>query len=227
MSLQSTILMQVSFTISRRVTMVEYGTLTRQLTEALRTTNYRGDISITYPVRSRATVIMSDHWLNRYRHNKYIWWTCVLLQLWIFTWPLLWVMTKRWEVFFVNWPSRIYRNTDGTWPTAHDEDTEWVHEGHPTDSGNVRVANMTERDLVEYWRLAIQMAAESRKRGTLTDADRRITQAIEERASQRRGGDNFAVGNSNAFLASATGLLSGVQEVMTRSQTLRGWGGDC
>ncbi|KAL8961871.1 MAG: hypothetical protein Q9193_001641 [Seirophora villosa] len=216
-----------SFTIARKVTCVAHGTLTGQLTEALRSTNYRGNISITFPVRSRATVIMSDHWLNRYRHNKYIWWTCVLLQLWILTWPLLWIMTKRWEVFSVEWPCRIYQQADGSWPNSHQADTESVHEGQPTDSPTVRIANMSESEWVEHWKLAIQMGAESKKQGTLTDADRRVAQAIEEQARQRRQGNNSVSSNSNGFLASATGLLSGVQEVMARSQTLRGWGGDC
>ncbi|KAI4096670.1 MAG: hypothetical protein LQ344_000810 [Seirophora lacunosa] len=216
-----------SFTIARNVTGVAHGTLTRQLTEALRSTNYRGNISITFPVRSRATVIMSDHWLNRYRHNKYIWWTCVLLQLWILTWPLLWIMTKRWEVFSVEWPCRIYQRADGSWPNSHQADAGSVHEGQPTDNPLVRIANVSESEWVEHWKLAIQMGAESKKQGTLTDADRRVAQAIEEQARQRRQGSKSVGSDSNGFLASATGLLSGVQEVMARSQTLRGWGGDC
>lgn len=219
--------MRRRFTIARNVTGVAHGTLTRQLTEALRSTNYRGNISITFPVRSRATVIMSDHWLNRYRHNKYIWWTCVLLQLWILTWPLLWIMTKRWEVFSVEWPCRIYQRADGSWPNSHQADAGSVHEGQPTDNPLVRIANISESEWVEHWKLAIQMGAESKKQGTLTDADRRVAQAIEEQARQRRQGSNSVGSDSNGFLASATGLLSGVQEVMARSQTLRGWGGDC
>lgn len=81
---------------------------------------------------------------------------------------------------------------------------------------------MTEFVWVEQWKLAIQLAAESKKRGALTDADQRVAQAIEDRARQRQDIDV----RQNEFLASATGLLSGIQNAMTRSQTLRGWGND-
>lgn len=84
---------------------------------------------------------------------------------------------------------------------------------------------MSEFGWVEQWKLAIQLAAQSKKRGELTDADRRVAQAIEDRARERQ--DNNVVVKQNEFLASATGLLSGIQNVMTRSQTLRGWGNDC
>ncbi|KAI4290423.1 MAG: hypothetical protein L6R35_000289 [Caloplaca aegaea] len=210
-----------SFTIARNVTQIDDGILTQRLTEVLRSTNYRGNISITYPVGCRATIIMSDHWLNRYRHNKYIWWACVLLQLWIFTWPLLWIMTKRWEVFTVEWPCRIYRQVDGSWPDSYEENTEGSHEGQPTDGPSVRIATMNESEWTEHWRLAIQMGAESKKRGTLTDADRYAARAIQERARQRREGSDFVTSDSNGFLASAAGLLSGVQEAQAAQSTLR------
>ncbi|KAL9602783.1 MAG: hypothetical protein Q9219_001626 [cf. Caloplaca sp. 3 TL-2023] len=215
-----------SFTVSRTVTGLEYHTLTQQMTEVLRSTNYRGHVSITYPIYSRATVIMSDHWLNRYRHNQFIWWTCVILQLWIFTWPLLWFMTKRWEVFSVEWPCRIYQQADGSWPSTHETVLDIAHEGQPTTDSKVRIAHMNEVEWVQKWKLAVQLAAESKKQGILTDADRRVAQAVEGRTRQQRAGGTAVVQN-NGVLAAATGLLSGVQDLMMHSQTLRGWGGDC
>ncbi|KAL8900648.1 MAG: hypothetical protein Q9207_005594 [Kuettlingeria erythrocarpa] len=201
------------FTITRKVTGINYQLITQEVTEVIRGTNYRGHLSITYPVCSRATVIMSDHWINRYRHNTFIWWACVLLQLWIFTWPLLWVMTKRWEVFSVKWPCIIYQQADGTWPNFHQTDPDWVVEGRSMDDRNVRAANLSECNWVEQWKLAIQLTAESRKRGTLTVADRRVAQAIEDRTKQSQ--DNHVEARQNEFVASATGLLSGIQSVMT------------
>lgn len=122
----------------------------------------------------------------------------------------------------MEWPCRIYQNVDGSWPSDQRTDTDWVQEGHPTDNRLVRIANMSELDWVQRWKLAIQMAAESKQQGTLTEADRCVAQAIEERSRQ-----SSTVVNHDVSLRSAPGILSGIQELITQHQTLRGWGGDC
>ncbi|KAL8813860.1 MAG: hypothetical protein Q9223_006877 [Gallowayella weberi] len=215
-----------SFRISRTVTELERGTLTSLLTEAIRGTNYRGHIAVTYPVGNRATIIMSDHWINRYRGNIYIWWACVILQLWIFTWPLLLLMTKRWEVFSVEWPCRIYQHADGSWPWSYEFlPDNHIHEGIPTPYPNVRIAQMKERDWVGQWRSAVQLAAESKKRGALTEADQRIAQEVEGRSRQRPA-DRTIVIQGSGIMEAASGLLGGVQGFMSQSQMANGWGGD-
>lgn len=214
-----------TFTISRNVTGIDQSLLTQQMTEVIRRTNYRGNINITYPVRYRRTVFMSDHWINRYRHNNFIWWTCVILQLWIFTWPLLWFMTKRWEVYSVEWPCEIYKSADQLWYISYKTAPHRAIDGQTPNMDNVRPARMSELGLVQQWELAVQIAAEGKKRGDLTDADRETARAIEERSRQRRA-DNTIIQDSG-FLAAASGVLGGVQDIMRQSQTLRGWGGDC
>ncbi|KAI4225186.1 MAG: hypothetical protein L6R36_004090 [Xanthoria steineri] len=214
------------FKISRTVTELQRITITNSLTEAIRGTNYRGNIAITYPVCHRATTIVSDHWINRYRHNKYIWWICVILQLWIFTWPVLWLMTKRWEIFSVEWPCRIYQQPDGSWPVAHEFHPHiWWHEGRETNDRRVRVAHITEEEWVEQWRLAVQLAAEGKKRGALNQADRRIAAEVEARSRQGTADRNIAP--ETGFMVAATGLLTGVQGLMGQSRMAAGWGGDC
>ncbi|KAL8837180.1 MAG: hypothetical protein Q9170_002642 [Blastenia crenularia] len=208
-----------SFTISRNVTEIEHHILTQQMTGILRGTNYRGHISITFPVNSRATVIVSDNWINRYRHNKFVWWVCVILQLWIFTWPLLFFMTKRWEVYSVKWPCRIHQRFDGSWPNSHKTAPNMICEGQPTKDPRIQIAHMSEADWAQQWKLAVQFAAESKKVGILTDADRRL--AIEVQDRQR-----LVSIQDNGLLVAATGLLSGVQGLMSNPQNLQGWGGD-
>ncbi|KAI4228755.1 MAG: hypothetical protein LQ349_006503 [Xanthoria aureola] len=215
-----------SFKISRTVTELHRITITNSLTEAIRGTNYRGNIAITYPVCHRATTIVSDQWINRYRHNKYIWWICVILQLWIFTWPVLWLMTKRWEIFSVEWPCRIYQQPDGSWPVAHEFHPHvWWHEGRETNDRRVRIAYITEEEWVEQWRLAVQLAAEGKKRGALNQADRRIAAEVEARSRQGTADRNIAP--ETGFMVAATGLLTGVQGLMGQSRMAAGWGGDC
>lgn len=216
-----------SFAISRNVTGIDHDVLTQRMKDVIRGINYRGHISITYPVKKRATVFMSDHWINRYRHNKFIWWACVILQLWIFTWPLLWFMTKRWEVFSVEWPCEIYESSDRMWHISYKTVPHQALEGQTPNEENVRPTHMSELYWVKQWRLAVQIAAESKKRGDLTDADRARADAIEERSRWQRQTDGTITIQDNGFLAAASGLLGGVQDIRGNSQTLRGWGGDC
>ncbi|KAL8658600.1 MAG: hypothetical protein Q9226_000890 [Calogaya cf. arnoldii] len=83
---------------------------------------------------------------------------------------------------------------------------------------------MTEEEWVEEWRLAVQLASESKKRGALNAADRRIAQEVEARS--RQGQASRSAGRDAGFMAAAAGLLSGVQGFMGQSRMAAGWGGD-
>ena len=83
---------------------------------------------------------------------------------------------------------------------------------------------MTEEEWVEEWRLAVQLAAERKKRGGLREADRRIAQEVEARC--RRGQAGRSAIHGTGFMAAATGLLSGVEDLMVQSRMTAGWGGD-
>lgn len=198
----------------------------------LRSTNYRGKISVTFPLEQRATVVMSDHPLNRYRTNPYIWWACVILPLWIITWPVLWLMTKRWQVVSVEWPCRIFQRPDGGWPNSDEEVPELVHEGigvaaHGTrGAGQARIAVMSEADWVDLWRAAIIRAAESQTHGTLCASDREMTRAIEQRNAERdyEASQQTRIVLMGSLPNAAMGLLRGASDSWRNSQLARGWG---
>lgn len=71
--------------------------LVDKITEYIRGTNYRGQITITFPLSYRTVTVISNHPFNRLRNNKFFYWFCIIFQLWIITWPILFFMTKRWS----------------------------------------------------------------------------------------------------------------------------------
>lgn len=202
------------------------------LTGVIRSTNYRGSISITFPLEDRATIVMPDHPINRYRTNRLIWWICIILQLWIITWPLLWLMTKRWEVVGVHWPCRIFEDEAEGWPNADEELSEVIHKGiRPDDwdvrrERDVRLATMSETSWVEDWRAAIVRAAEENRRGMLHISDKNAAKAAEQRNAERawETRQRFPTASQSGFIGAATGLLRGASDVLRDSQLARGWG---
>lgn len=223
-----------TFTISRRVINRDDRYLIDALTGVLRSTNYRGSIGITFPLEDRATIVMSDHPINRYRTNRLIWWLCVIFQLWIITWPLLWLMTKHWEVVSVYWPCRIFVDEAGGWPNADEELAEVTHEGTRPDGWDargerdVRLAAMSEMSWVEDWRCAITRAAEDKRRGMLHISDKNAAQAAEQRNAERawETRQRFITASKGGFVGAATGLLQGASDVWRDSRLARGWGGN-
>ena len=220
------------FTISRQIINYDDKVLIDALNGVLRSTNYRGNINISFKVEDRATTIMSDHPLNHYRTNKVIWWTCIFLQLWIITWPVLWLMTRRWEMLYVDWPCRIYRRSDGSWPNMDEENPARIHEGVQSEAAdahatnNVRLAVMSEQEWVEGWRGAIVRAAEDRKQGRLYESDRRAATAVERRNAERRfeSGQRAKDARRRGFVGATLGLISGAADTFRDFRMARGWG---
>ncbi|MCJ1464818.1 hypothetical protein MMC07_003432 [Pseudocyphellaria aurata] len=219
-----------TFTLIRQVVNRDDKYLTDALTGVIRSTNYRGSISITFPLEDRATIVMPDHPINRYRTNRLIWWSCIILQLWIITWPLLWLMTKHWEVVCVYWPCRIFEDEAKGWPNADEEHPEVIHEGIRPDGcdvrreRDVRLATMSETSWVEDWRAAIVRAAEDQRRGTLRISDKNAANTAERRNAERawETQQRFATASQSRFVGSVTGLLRGESD--RDSRLALGWG---
>lgn len=228
--------------MTRRITDLDNLYFIQELTNLLRSTNYRGYISVTLPVQDRATTVLSDHFINRYRYNVYIWWTCVILQLWIITWPVIWLTTMRWEVLSARWSCKVAGSDppdrqfiDPGWIVVQDNAPRRI-ERRPGESEavqkqrNYQVARsqktaVTATDWVDAWRMPIIAAAEGRKQQTLTSADRLAARAVGERISQRAR-ERTIDEEQGGFLGAASGLIRGVSDVLRDAEMARGWGGD-
>ncbi|KAK7717888.1 hypothetical protein SLS57_006264 [Botryosphaeria dothidea] len=91
------------FRVSRTISGLDEALIRQRIEALIRSTNYRGHILISFPLEERAVDIYSPHAVNRWRTTTWIRWVFYLSFLWIFTWPLLYLLTARWSVYSVNW----------------------------------------------------------------------------------------------------------------------------
>lgn len=75
------------------------------LSSHLRAANYRGDIKISTSIANGTITVCSPHWINRLRNHRFVFWACIILQLWIVTWPVIWFLERRYEVVRSVWRS--------------------------------------------------------------------------------------------------------------------------
>ncbi|KAK4609376.1 hypothetical protein CLAFUW4_14739 [Fulvia fulva] len=96
------------FRVERSVVGMNTDLIKEELEPLIRSTHYRGHIDITFPTADQNVDIYTPHWLNSARLS-WVRWIFYLTFLWIFTWPVLFFMTKRWDVYNVQWSfSKIF-----------------------------------------------------------------------------------------------------------------------
>ena len=77
--------------------------LVRRLVDS---TSYRGHTKIQAVTTNSKIIIYSPHRINTLRQNKYLRWFTYLTFLWLFTWPALFFMTKRYTGITAAFPYR-------------------------------------------------------------------------------------------------------------------------
>jgi hypothetical protein len=93
-----------TFRIERTVPGLDEAYLRNRLEGLIRSTNYRGHIAISFPIEDKNVDIYTSNTINRWRLKTWICWIFYLTFLWIFTWPYLFFMTKRYAVVRAEWP---------------------------------------------------------------------------------------------------------------------------
>ncbi|KAM0444921.1 hypothetical protein ACHAQK_002454 [Fusarium lateritium] len=113
------------FRLTRCVTGLDEAALRALLESHVRRTNYKGHLSIEFPVSDRAVDIYSSSKLNNWRLTGWICWLFYLTFLWIFSWPILFFTTKRYQVVKVNWPfSHTHENGERSFTTV--SESQWA-----------------------------------------------------------------------------------------------------
>lgn len=92
-----------TFTLTRDIQNWDFPTVKSSITSLIRSLNYRGRISVTTDARYHSLKIQTPHPLNRARANPFIWWFCVIFQLWIITWPIILLLEQKYEVARSEW----------------------------------------------------------------------------------------------------------------------------
>lgn len=209
-----------SFTLHRHLKAFSTKTLRNALDTHIRDLNYRGNINISQFSAHGTVTVYSPHWINRLRLNAFVWWIIVILQLWIITWPIIWLMEKRYEI------------AETTWNAALEADP-------TTGLAKCYAQGRDESELAQFWAPAVKQAAWTRRKrenGLLTRIDAERLQGLtteqllglrdnpsgaesERRARVDRGEGGFVDG--------IIGLARGVSEISQDYRLRMGWGGNC
>lgn len=194
-------------------------TLRNALSTYIRDLNYRGSVSFSQYSAHGVLTVYSPHWINRLRLNKFVWWAVVILQLWIITWPIIWLMEKRYEVAQTHWNAAL--------------------EADPTTGlAKCYAQGRDESQLAQFWAPAVQQAAWTRRKGensllTRIDAERlqglnaeQILRSNENPSGsecERRERVNRGEGS---FVDGIIGLARGASEISQEYHLRMGWGGN-
>jgi len=190
-----------SFALTRTITDHDSARLETLLSSLVGSTNYRGHLKVSFPVVQNRIVVYSPHWINQYRQKTWLRWIFYLTFLWIFTWPLLLILERKYDVVKVVWPYKISRDGGCTRTYAVQSEDDWFKE----------------------WKVVIKGAVFAKKQGWV-DAEYRA----EAEASQAdgRGRMERRPSTGSAFADGAVGFLQGAVRVGREVQIARGWGAD-
>jgi hypothetical protein len=196
-----------SFTMKRQVTNHDTKKLEQLLRSAISETNYRGHLHISFPTTHNRLIVYTPGRINQWRTTTWICWVFYLTFLWIFSWPVLFFLTHKYEVVKVKYP---YAN---------------VPAGHP---GQRDCAVMTEAEWFNLWQEAIKRAAIGRmicEENCLDDDYRIATAKAVARGANQPPPEVPRTGN--ALADGALGVLSQGLRVAEAWNASRGWGADC
>lgn len=92
------------FRLTREVTGLDKEYIRTRLTSIIRAARYKGHLDVSFPIADRAVDIYSTSLLNNWRLTTWICWLFYLTFLWIFSWPILYFSTKRYNIVKAQWP---------------------------------------------------------------------------------------------------------------------------
>lgn len=187
-----------SFTLRRQTFYHDSPALEKLLISLVGSTNYRGHLQVSFPVSHNRVMVYSPCWQNRLRDKIWLRWIFYLTFLWIFSWPYLWFVTRRWEVVVTQFPYSCC-----------------------PDCGNRKFVTKSEKDFFEEWKPSLRRAVLGKWQGWV---DEEYKSAMERYA----GSDelNRAPSTGNAVADGALGFLQHAVAVGRDVAMAGGWGAD-
>lgn len=117
------------FRLERTVPGFDKEYLKNRIEGLIASANYRGHVSVTFPIEDRYMDIYTSNKINEWRLKKWVCWIFYLTFLWIFTWPYLFFMTKVYAVARAEWPFS-YIKEDGTKKYTSISEEQWFEKWH-------------------------------------------------------------------------------------------------
>jgi hypothetical protein len=133
---------------TRAVAGLDQKFLEENLTSLIRSTNYRGHLKITFPIDNPSVEVYSYHWVNRARHSMIAIILSIITATIIFIWPVITLMTKRYDTVKYVWPFSVDNGEGGR-----------------------AYATMSEVQWFNRWSRVIEKSALRRREGLLTEED--------------------------------------------------------
>jgi hypothetical protein len=109
------------FRLERTVPGLDMEYLKNRLEGLIASTNYRGHVSVTFPIEDKNLDIYTSNTINKWRMKTWVCWVFYLTFLWIFTWPYLFFMTRRYAVVKARWPFSVLENGQKVYRTVSEE----------------------------------------------------------------------------------------------------------
>ena len=137
-----------TFQLRRRVVGFDEAKVRQKLEWLVRNSNYRGRLEIGFPVTEQTAELLNDCRTNRWRLTPWVRWLVTLTLMFLFTWPYLFLRTKRFETVVVEWPF-----------------------SQPGAGGRVEYVSVSEEEWYNLWARAILKAVLERQQRTLDQQD--------------------------------------------------------
>lgn len=191
-----------SLEVTRSVVLHDTPVLEGLVRRLVDSTSYRGHTQVRCEVTNSKIIIYSPHRINTLRQNKYLRWFCYLTFLWIFTWPTLFFMTKR------------YTGITAVFPYRREDVTKWQ-----LNECTAKPLVMSEPAFLSSWRDALRRAVLGQHQGWVDEVYRADT-------AQMVASGNFNSQVQSTDAAFLQGALSSVVSIATGRQVRTGWGAD-
>lgn len=185
-----------TFTLRKEIAHHDTARLEALCRDLVHNTSYRGHTSITFETTYKKVVVNSPCLVNQWRINVYVQWLCYLTFTWIITWPVLFFITRRYDVVTAVFPYRL-------------------------DPERNRIAKplvQSEEEFFEDWRQALTRAVLAQHQGWVDGIYR------EETAQMVRSGN--AVVTVQSPQNTVGGLMAGAVRLALGVPVANGWGAD-
>ncbi|RAL16179.1 uncharacterized protein BO97DRAFT_403307 [Aspergillus homomorphus CBS 101889] len=166
-----------SFTYRRNLNGFDAGPMRTKLISHIRSTGYQGHVHVSPSLANGMITIYSPHWINRLRNHGFVYWACIILQLWFITWPVIWFLERRYEVVRSEWfSSQLVCDP-----------------AHPDGQRKVYAGNQDELTAAETWAPVVREAVwQGRKGGDILgeeEVERLRRLGIQRREAVGQGGE--------------------------------------
>ncbi|TEY41005.1 hypothetical protein BOTCAL_0408g00040 [Botryotinia calthae] len=195
------------FIFERKIINHDKSHLEYLLRRIVTSTNYRGQVHVNFPTSHKRVIVYSPHVVNEWRMTTWIRWFFYLTFLWVVSWPILFLVTRRYEVV-----KCVYQYADRPAGVG-------VSPRKPT--------VQSEDEFFNHWEAALRSAIMGRmiRPDSCLDEDYRV-QILQTEVARGQAAARALNGTGNALADGAIGVITAATNLVGEYNEARGWGYD-